>query len=215
LKPEKPVHPSRVYGSIAFAFILWFIIFVVQPFPFFLMMSISTLLLSVMGFKFGWPLLTKEELNLRNLFLGIFTAIALYALFVAGNRMLTWISEWTGVVRNHPENLRSIYAIRGSLPSWLEGFLLFFPIGFGEEVFWRGYVQKFFTVRWNRPIAFGVTTLLYTLVHVPNGNPVLTLAALTCGLFWGGMYAMTGRLLPVLISHMLWDPLIFVIFPLR
>ena len=33
------------------------------------------------------------------------------------------------------------------------------------------------------------------------------------GLFWGGMYLKTGSLVPVLISHMIWDPLIFVLVP--
>ena len=63
--------------------------------------------------------------------------------------------------------------------------------------------------------AFVLTALLYTAIHVPTGNPVLILAALTCGLFWGGFYRATGRLVPVLVSHMLWDPFIFVIMPIK
>jgi membrane protease YdiL (CAAX protease family) len=63
--------------------------------------------------------------------------------------------------------------------------------------------------------AYFVTILLYAGIHLPTKNPVLILAALTCGVFWGGLYWATGRLVPVLVSHMLWDPAIFVIFPIR
>jgi hypothetical protein len=93
--------------------------------------------------------------------------------------------------------------------------LLFFPIGFGEEIFWRGYVQRGFAEKWSGRRAFILTTLLYTAVHLPTGNTVLIAAALTCGLFWSGVYFATGRLLPVLISHMLWDPAIFIVWPIR
>ncbi|MCX5878747.1 MAG: CPBP family intramembrane metalloprotease, partial [Deltaproteobacteria bacterium] len=69
--------------------------------------------------------------------------------------------------------------------------------------------------RWSARSAVRLTTLLYTAIHLPTGTPVLILAALTCGLFWGGFYWATGSLVPVLVSHMLWDPFIFVILPIK
>ena len=51
-------------------------------------------------------------------------------------------------------------------------------------------------------------------MHIPTENVMLVLAALTCGLFWGALYWKTGSIIPGLISHMVWDPLIFVLFPI-
>jgi len=204
-----------VYASLVLTFGLWFVMFVVKPFNFFLMMSLSTVLLSLIAFGAGWPVFKKEELTGRNILLGAATAIVLYAVFLIGNRMLTFISDGLGLIPGRAENLLSIYARQGSMSPALVGTLLFFPIGFGEEVYWRGLVQRYFMSRWGGLNGFWITALIYTLVHVPTLNPVLILAAFTCGLFWGGVFALTGSLVPVLISHMIWDPLIFTILPIR
>lgn len=47
-----------------------------------------------------------------------------------------------------------------------------------------------------------------------TGNPVLLLAALVCGLFWGLLYHFTKSLPLVVISHTAWDLLVFLVFPL-
>ena len=85
----------------------------------------------------------------------------------------------------------------------------------GEEVYWRGFVQRYFSGKWGSTMAFLVTLILYTGVHLPTGNPVLILASFVCGAYWGALYCMSGSLVPVLISHMVWDPLIFIISPIR
>jgi hypothetical protein len=91
--------------------------------------------------------------------------------------------------------------------------LLFFPIGFGEELFWRGYIQNKLAVKYGKYIGFIVATTIYTAIHIPTLNPVLILAALTCGIFWGYLYFLTGSLVVVIVSHMIWDPITFVFLP--
>ena len=51
--------------------------------------------------------------------------------------------------------------------------------------------------------------------HQRLATLTLLLAALVCGLFWGGMFWRIGRLWPVIISHAAWDVLIFVIRPIQ
>jgi membrane protease YdiL (CAAX protease family) len=216
LERVREIHAKGLYGSIGLAFALWGIIFVLRPFNFWLMMSLSTTLLALISFLFGWPLILKDELNWKNGILGIGLAAILYALFWLGNQGLIIISEWLpSLLPNRSANIHAVYTNRGNLPPLLVGTLLFFPIGFGEEIFWRGFIQRQFSKKWNPGSAFLLTTFLYTAVHFPTGNPVLILAALTCGLFWGGLYWATGSLVPVLISHILWDPAIFVIWPIQ
>jgi len=52
------------------------------------------------------------------------------------------------------------------------------------------------------------------MVHLTTGNPLLIGAALVAGLFWGGLYLWQGSILTIVVSHTLWDILVFLIFPL-
>jgi hypothetical protein len=207
---------SRLYLSILLAFALWAIMFVLRPLNFWLMLSFSTCLLGGIALTHVSPILRREELSLKNFLLGFPMAGLLYAIFWLGNQFLIFVSMlFPHLLPDRSGNISSVYANLGSLPPALVGALLFFPIGFGEEIFWRGFVQRRFAERWNPAVGFVLALLLYTGVHLPTGNPVLILAAFTCGAFWGGLYWITGSILPVLISHMLWDPAIFVIWPIK
>jgi membrane protease YdiL (CAAX protease family) len=213
---SKAASQKRLWAGIALAFVLWVVMFVLQPFNFWAMLTLSTSLLAAVALVLGRPLLSGREFTAKNVLTGIFLAALLYAIFYAGNQFLIMVSRlFPGLLPDRAGNIASVYANLGGLSPALVGSLLFFPVGFGEEVFWRGFVQRRFGETWSGPTAFLLTSLLYTAIHVPTGNPVLILAAVTCGLFWGGFYWATGSLVPVLVSHMLWDPFIFVIFPIR
>jgi hypothetical protein len=212
----KPTLQKRLWPSIGLAFVLWFVMFVLQPLNFWVMLSFSTSLLSAVAFLLGRPLRLGREFTAKNVFVGVVLAALLYAVFYLGNQFLLLVSRlFPSLLPDPAGDIASVYANLGGLSPSLVAFLLFFPIGFGEEIFWRGFVQRRFRERGSATTAFILTTLLYTAIHVPTGNPVLILAALTCGLFWGGFYRATGSLVPVLVSHMLWDPFIFVIMPIR
>jgi len=207
---------SRIYLSILLAFALWAVMFVLRPLNFWLMLSFSTSLLGGIALAHVRPILRREEMTLKNFLLGFLMAGLLYAIFWLGNQFLIFVSRlFPYLLPDRSGNISSVYANLGSLPPALVGGLLFFPIGFGEEIFWRGFVQRRFAESWNPAAGFVLALLLYTGVHLPTGNPVLILAAFTCGAFWGGLYWITGSILPVLISHMLWDPAIFVIWPIK
>jgi hypothetical protein len=63
-------------------------------------------------------------------------------------------------------------------------------------------------------VAFVLTTACYTAVHLPSGNFMLIMAAMVCGIVWGGLYwLMPNRLPAIIISHALWDAAAFVWFP--
>ncbi|HNW59517.1 MAG TPA: type II CAAX endopeptidase family protein [bacterium] len=207
---------AAFYLAIALAFVLWYVMFVLRPFNFWLMMAFSTSLLSLIVLWIGKPFATEGEWRWSNIAIGVASALVLYGLFWIGNQMLILGEQLLPqFISGRPANLAAIYGNRGSLaPHWI-ALLLFFPIGFGEEFFWRGLVQNRFGARLGRWRGFMLTTFLYTAVHFATGNYVLLLAAVTCGLFWGALYAWRGALLPVLISHMLWDPFIFVLFPIQ
>ena len=66
-------------------------------------------------------------------------------------------------------------------------------------------------VRWQ--VLF-LTTVVYSLVHIVAFNVMLLVAAAVCGLFWGWLYQREQSLIPVILSHSIWDVIIFVVFPL-
>ena len=215
-KTRKKKESAVLFCTIILAFVLWFVMFVIRPLNFWLMMSISTSLLAAVSFAVKRPMILREELSLKNILAGILAAGLLYVVFLVGNQALALVSgAFSSLIPDRAGNIEAVYANRGALSPAVVGVLLFFPIGFGEEIFWRGFVQARFSEKWGPAAAFSLTTLLYVGVHAPTGNPVLILAAFTCTVFWGGMYMVSGKLVPVLVSHMIWDPAIFVLWPIK
>jgi membrane protease YdiL (CAAX protease family) len=92
--------------------------------------------------------------------------------------------------------------------------LLLVPIAVAEEVVWRGAVQTALAGRFTPPRAVALGAVLYTAAHVPIGAPVLLLAALGCGLVWGGLRAATGSLFAPIVAHVLWDEVLLFVAPL-
>jgi membrane protease YdiL (CAAX protease family) len=108
----------------------------------------------------------------------------------------------------------SIYRSREQASSLIIGILLFLWIGPAEEVFWRGFVQHRLSKRLGEMQGYVFTSLIYASVHIWAFNLMLFLAALICGLFWGGLFKRYRSVWPVLISHAVWDVAIFILFPI-
>ena len=94
------------------------------------------------------------------------------------------------------------------------GFLLFFVMGPAEEIYWHGFVQRVLGERFGSAAGLFLTAAVYSLVHAVALNLMLLAAAAVCGLFWGWLYQREQSLIPVILSHSIWDVLIFLIFPL-
>lgn len=139
--------------------------------------------------------------------LGLLAAIGLYAVFFAGNILVRRILPFAGA------GISQVYGFKTGASPLRVIFLMALVIGPGEELFWRGYLQRNFQDRCGGFGGFLLATALYTLVHVGSGNPMLVLAAAVCGLFWGYLYLRTKSVLLVLISHTVWDLAVFILFP--
>lgn len=216
MKLPKHFKPGAVYGTIPIAAVLWFVMFVLRPYNFWLMMACSTGLLGAFAFALNPCLVQRNEFNVRNIAIGAASAVLLYGIFWLGNQALAWLPRYLPFpVMDRGANLAAIYASRDTLPPLAIVLLLLFPIGSCEELYWRGLIQNHFARRIGPAAGYAAATLIYIGVHVPTGNPMLVIAAGVCGLFWGGLYWRTRSIVPGLVSHMLWDPLIFVLFPLK
>ena len=85
----------------------------------------------------------------------------------------------------------------------------------GEELFWRGFVQKRL-LHYFRPLAsIFIGALLYASVHVYSGTLILMLAAFLSGLLWGALYLWKRSMPLVIVSHIVFDLMVFIILPFK
>lgn len=207
--------------SIALAFVLWTLMFspwTASFIPFWPTMCVSALILSTLAFLFTErqkrePKTEYREPILRlwmeNILIGIAIAAVLWGVFWLGDKVSQWM--FPSFARTQ---VNSIYGMKTDINPWLLSCLLLFLIGPAEELFWRGYVQKALMKRWNSWGAV-LAIALYALVHLFSLNFMLIMAALVCGVVWGGLFYLFPRRFPALvISHALWDAAVFVWFPI-
>jgi membrane protease YdiL (CAAX protease family) len=145
----------------------------------------------------------------RHVWIGLGAAALLYFAFLAGSRLSTSLFAFAA------PQISAVYSTRAQAPPWLIGPLLLLWIGPAEEVFWRGFVQDRLANHLGDPRGYALAALLYAGVHVWALNPMLLAAAAICGLFWGALYWRYRSLWPSIISHAVWDVLVFVLLPLR
>ena len=211
---------DRIHLAVAVvtAALLWFFMF--SPWTggwpnFWIVMSCSAVILTTLGLSFtpDRQQLLKIERPALQILAGIIIAFALWGIFWIGDKVSAWMFAFA-----RPE-VDSVYAMKSGLPVWLIAVLLLCLIGPAEELFWRGYVQRTMgrILGGKRPEdkAFVLTAVIYALVHIWSFNFMLVMAALVAGLVWGLIYRLRPQALPALIiSHALWDVLVFVLLPI-
>jgi hypothetical protein len=154
------------------------------------------------------------------------------------SRLIVLLLVWKkrGVIERIPSviTVPAIFALLSVLPlvaahfhrpsMWLTALALFFASGFGEEIFFRGYIQSRVDQAFGCPfrllgLEFGpgllVSSLLFGLVHVLNtvdyfhGRFVFAwwwgVQTSFVGLFFGCVRAKTGSVLPGAILHGMLD----------
>jgi hypothetical protein len=140
--------------------------------------------------------------------LGILSALVLYGVFWGGNEVSR------AVLPAAAKDIAAVYGFKQDADILRIGLLIIFVIGPGEELFWRGFLQRRWQKRLGQTLGWLLAAGFYAAVHVGSGNHMLVLSALVCGLYWGALYARFRSALLVAFSHTLWDLLIFVFFPL-
>jgi len=83
----------------------------------------------------------------------------------------------------------------------------------GEELFWRGFIQKRLSKYLNPVVSILSASILYASVHIYSGSFLLVLAAFISGFVWGYLYFFKKSMPLVIVSHIIFDLLIFIILP--
>lgn len=84
-------------------------------------------------------------------------------------------------------------------------------VSISEEVFWRGFIQRRLMESFGRLKGYIFMIVLYSLSHALTFNLSLVVAALGAGAFWGFLFIWKRDLTPVIISHITWDVMLFVV----
>lgn len=201
----------RLILSIVAAAIFWFVMFSPWTSPyinFWYMMLLATGVLSLLSALFGKDWKQQFSFSIKDVALGFGSAVVLWGVFYVGNELSTLLFDFTKT------QVDNVHAMKDGESPWFLALALLFWIGPAEEIFWRGYVQRTIEGTQGRWKAFVITTLIYAFVHIWAFNFMLFMAALFCGAFWGLMYARNKNMLPIIISHAVWDVAIFIVFPI-
>ena len=198
--------------GIGIAAVLWTVMFSPWTAPhinFWVMMTCSgaTLMLYSTWASPGWW--KGIRIGLSDILLGAGLAAVMWVVFWLGEFFSTLLFDFA-----RPQ-VDTIYGMKEGENPLVLTLLMLFIIGPAEEIFWRGYIQKGLSTRWNPNMGFVVTTLVYSLVHLAKFNFMLIMAAAVAGIIWGLAYRLfPERLGAIIISHALWDCAVFIWFPI-
>ena len=176
---------------------------------FWIMMTCSGLTLTLYS-TWAEPRWWKDvKFDLQNIVAGVLIAVVLWGVFWVGDRLSSLMFDFA-----RPQ-VDMIYGMKAGENPWVLTALMLFIIGPAEEIFWRAYIQKNLSRRWNPNVGFVLTTLVYSLVHISKFNFMLIMAAAVAGFVWGLAYRFfPEKLGAIIISHALWDCAVFIWFPI-
>lgn len=143
-----------------------------------------------------------------NLFYGTLSGIILYLLF--------WIGNYLIELFNLPfsKEITKLYKSFSPSQIWHYVVLLLIIVP-GEELFWRSFVQKRLSNHMGTILSITVAALLYTTIQMYSGSFIHLFSALFAGVFWGALYAWKKSIPLIIISHLIFDLALFILFPLR
>jgi len=200
---------KTMWCLLAVAFALWFFMF--SPWTrglvsFWTVMSASAFILGSCSLVACRKDKSLFKFKAEYIGAGLISAGILYLIFLAGGFAVKLFSF-------ADEGVRNIYAIRGESPMVVIGIAIFFLIGPAEEFFWRGLVQYRLGKRYGDTAGLLAGSFLYAAAHIWSFNFMLVLTAAVCGFFWGYIFNRYKSVWPVVISHAVWDLVIFVLLP--
>ena len=203
---------AKLITGISLAAVLWTIMFSPWTAPyvnFWVMMTCSALTLTLYS-TWASPRWWKEvRIGFSDVLIGTALAALLWGFFWVGDRLSSLMFDFA-----RPQ-VDMIYGMKAGENPLMLTLLMLFIIGPAEEIFWRGYIQKNLSAKWNPNVGFIVATLIYSLVHVSKFNFMLIMAAAVAGFVWGLAYRFfPERLGAIIISHALWDCAVFIWFPI-
>jgi len=189
-----------------------FVLHQIGPFDFWWWMSTNLIVLLAICFitDSEYLFLLRKDLGeglQKKIGIGLLSALILYLVFFAGNYLSRRWFNFAG------SGIEGVYSFKGNAAGTRIALLMLLVIGPGEELFWRGYLQRKLSAGTGKRTGLFLALILYTGVHIFTGNIMLIAAALICGLFWGWMYLKYNSMVINIVSHTVWDIVVFLLLP--
>jgi membrane protease YdiL (CAAX protease family) len=153
------------------------------------------------------PALRRTRIAPRDLVSGVASASLLYGVFQVGDRVAR------RVMPNGGAEIDDIYRKRGLAPDPFIAASLALLIAPGEELFWRGLLNRYLAQELGPVAGNAVGATVYGAIHLVSGNLTLTGAAGVAGAFWSLQHLTEGRMGSLIVSHVAWDVWIFLVRP--
>jgi uncharacterized protein len=140
------------------------------------------------------------------IFLGALSGFFLYFVF--------WLGIWAMMILHLPYDTSIKHLYNWYAPTIFWQYLALVLVAApGEELFWRGFIQKRLSKEFNPVVSILASSILYASVHLYSGSFLLVLAAFISGLVWGYLYYLKKSMPLVIVSHIIFDLMVFIIFP--
>ncbi|OMP66200.1 CPBP family intramembrane glutamic endopeptidase [Domibacillus epiphyticus] len=193
----------RLIAGIAAAHILLFVTFSDQDIFWYIYTAANLFFISMS--IISEPIDDQQKTNSFMLY-GVISGAILYALFAAGFWLLSIMPL------SASSHVSTIYKLFSPQFIWhyIVLVLIFIP---GEELFWRGFIQKRLGKYMNEWAAVFIASSLYASVFVYSGQWIWIAAAFFAGLFWGVLYLWKKSIPMLIISHLIFDLLLIVFLP--
>jgi uncharacterized protein len=153
------------------------------------------------------PDLRKTRLTPPDVVRGIASAGLLYGVFTVGDRFARKVMPSGGA------DIDAIYGKRGLASDAFIATSLALLIAPGEELFWRGLVNRYLAQQLGPVAGNAAGATIYGAIHLVSGNLTLTGAATVAGAFWSLQHLEDGRMASLIVSHVVWDVWIFLVRP--
>jgi uncharacterized protein len=138
---------------------------------------------------------------------GISSGLLLYGLFSLGTFLLDFVQIPV------KDDISRLYQIFSPNLFWhyLALMLIVVP---GEEIFWRGFILKKLLKNVNIWISIFISSIMYASVSLYAGEWILVLGSFVAGMIWAMLYAWKKSIPLVIVSHLIFDLFIFILFPI-
>jgi membrane protease YdiL (CAAX protease family) len=153
------------------------------------------------------PDLRRTRLRPADVARVIASAGILYGVFQVGDRFAR------KVMPNGGAEIDDIYRKRGLAPDPFIAATLALVIAPGEELFWRGLLNRYLAQELSPIAGNALGATIYGAIHLVSGNLTLSGAAGVAGAFWSIEHLVQGRMAPLIVSHVAWDVWIFLVRP--
>ena len=155
---------GQVCGTLALAAFFWWVNFGLHWVNFWIGMGTAASVLALLSFWFAGVPMKRTEWTGRAVLIGLVSAVLLYAIFALGNTLSGWLFRFA------PHQVSAIYDIRHEGSPLAMALVLLFITSPAEEVFWRGFIQRWFTHRFGGKAGWLLAVCVYAGVHVFQGT---------------------------------------------